>query len=269
MSPTAQLAALLRERFPSWYGGNTGAAVDPEATAALMARTDAEWLLARGVVVGVPCVKCGAPLVSANPCWNCEAIRAGVLGAVRGTEPSPAHDRAVLELIVDYAQEIQRASVPGDAQDCARHIEDEAKAALRGEPSPPPMGALEAALRGLGCHCHGDTEGHEVTEHLTPGEREVFEWARVAPHEGTGMNDPQQITCARIALRMHGGPMRDENDCACEHCVALRELIALVRVSSGRAPDVHATLNRGLADGLLAKSDREFGASTPTPQEKP
>lgn len=52
----------------------------------------------------------------------------------------------------------------------------------------PLMGGLEAALRGLACHCGGDTEGHEASEHLSPGEREVFEQvrgvsARTAPED--------------------------------------------------------------------------------------
>jgi CO dehydrogenase nickel-insertion accessory protein CooC1 len=53
--------------------------------------------------------------------------------------------------------------------------------------------------------------------------------------------EPQQITCARIALRKHGGPMRDEDGCACEHCVALRELIAEVKRLD---EEVHAVRNQ-------------------------
>lgn len=36
--------------------------------------------------------------------------------------------------------------------------------------------------------------------------------------------------------------MQDENGCACEHCVALRELIAMVRGSSGSASAELASL---------------------------
>jgi len=64
---------------------------------------------------------------------------------------------------------------------CGRHAAVHPLGDIAPAPAPePPMGALEAALRGLACRCHGDTEGHEVTEHLTPGEREVYEWARVS-----------------------------------------------------------------------------------------
>lgn len=37
------------------------------------------------------------------------------------------------------------------------------------------MGALEAALRGLGCQCGGDTDGHGAAEHMTASEREIYE----------------------------------------------------------------------------------------------
>lgn len=62
---------------------------------------------------------------------------------------------------------------------------------------------------------------------------------------------PQQILCARIALRRHGGITQDENDCACEHCVAIRELIALVRLSPERA------LLQELYDWLYDHADGE------------
>lgn len=50
------------------------------------------------------------------------------------------------------------------------------------------------------------------------------------------MSEPQQILCARVALRRHGGVTQDENGCACEHCVALRELIDMVRALPAPEP---------------------------------
>lgn len=81
-------------------------------------------------------------------------------------------------------------------------------------------GALEAALRGLACRCGGDTEGHEASDHLTPGEREVFEQVRGSV-EGAP-RDVLRVECladARLAPSQHRctacGRIR-ENDCMCQ-----------------------------------------------------
>lgn len=61
-------------------------------------------------------------------------------------------------------------------------------------PAPPKMGALEAALRDLACNCHGDTgdgEGHEASDHLTAGEREVFDQVRRAERSVPALPAPE------------------------------------------------------------------------------
>ncbi len=77
---------------------------------------------------------------------------------------------------------------------------------------PLPMGVLEAAIRGLACHCRGDTEGHEVTEHLTPGEREVFEWVRGV--EGCRLPDGHEGHC-EPRPDWAAGQLRHAPDCPC------------------------------------------------------
>jgi hypothetical protein len=83
--PWQSLAELLirwgEEANPTLYEG------DVEWANAL-----AKWLTSKAVRVGVPCVKCGTPLVSAVPCATCRLLELGV----RGSEPSEAARAAAI-----------------------------------------------------------------------------------------------------------------------------------------------------------------------------
>src|SRR5690349_11539291 len=69
--------------------------------------------------------------------------------AADGASMNELREAATLEVIIEYAQEIQRATSPGDAHDCARHIEDQARAALAAPRAPegPPRDDAEVEQR--------------------------------------------------------------------------------------------------------------------------